>query len=414
MNWFIFRIAYRYYQGIHSEKSISIMMFISGLGIFIGSFALALVASIMNGFEQMTHKKLQGIHAQVIMRSIHNQPLQSKKVTDLLTSEFPEVLHFAPTAFGQVIIQQEGTTDITNALLLRAVNPEQEGMVSTLGDKISDQNGKQISLSKALENNQVVIGKKLADAYHIIPGTSINLMYVSELKVKGKRISLDTQTVTVSGTFSTGIEEFDYGLILCSFSLFKQLFPDIGITQFNLTLHKDANERATVDALKKRFGTSLEIYSWKDLYPSLVAALRIEKYAMGAIIALIALVASMNIISLLFMQITQKRADIAIYQTLGMRVSTIMTIFLCMGVSICMLSSSLGLIAAWAVGTALQRYPFITLPDTYYVSHLPIEMSLDIFVAVFIIVIIMGTIASLLPITRIKRMQIAHILRFEG
>ena len=76
-----------------------------------------------------------------------------------------------------------------------------------------------------------------------------------------------------------------------------------------------SKEKQVVESLKKRL--DLEVMSWKDLYSSLVSALILEKYAILFILALVALVASLNIISLLFMYVTQKRTDIAILSNNG-------------------------------------------------------------------------------------------------
>ena len=69
MNYSIWLIAWRYLMGSHKERSISIMVKICFLGIFIGSCSLALVMAVMDGFEQATHEKIQGIHANLIMKS---------------------------------------------------------------------------------------------------------------------------------------------------------------------------------------------------------------------------------------------------------------------------------------------------------------------------------------------------------
>jgi lipoprotein-releasing system permease protein len=412
MNSLVFRIAYRYLLGTHSEKNISVMVIISCIGIFIGTFALALVASIMNGFEKATHEKLQGIHSQVIMRSTSNEPLNFEKIAAVLGKEFPSVGDFAPTTFKQVIIQKKENNDLTNALLLKAIDPSLEEKVSNIGNTITGLPGLKAPLAFLLDGNQVVIGKKMAESLDITPGNEIRLLFTPEQKVRNKKIALDNYDVTVSGTFSTGIEEFDYGLILASFSLVKKIFPDAGVTQLSIRLAPGANEQATIAQLKNRF--NIDVFSWKDLYPALVSALKLEKYAMLLILALIALVATMNIISLLFMQIIQKRPDIAIYQAMGLSGTNIMVIFLLMGMGICFVAGLCGLAAAYGAGLLLKKYPFISLPDTYYVSHLPIQMSWEIFLLVFIIVLIMGTLASLLPARSVKSIQIAKILRFEG
>ena len=54
------------------QKSISTMTIICFVGIFIGSFALALVTAVMNGFEVAIHAKMQGIHSNIIIQSYKN------------------------------------------------------------------------------------------------------------------------------------------------------------------------------------------------------------------------------------------------------------------------------------------------------------------------------------------------------
>jgi lipoprotein-releasing system permease protein len=122
----------------------------------------------------------------------------------------------------------------------------------------------------------------------------------------------------------------------------------------------------------------------------------------------------MNIISLLFMQITQKRPDIAILKAMGMSHGSISSIFFIIGMTISCVASFFGLLAAVIASWLLQRYPFITLPDTYYVTHLPVAMNGEIIVAVFCVVIIFSLFATWLPIQRIRSINVSRVLRFEG
>jgi lipoprotein-releasing system permease protein len=216
----------------------------------------------------------------------------------------------------------------------------------------------------------------------------------------------------VSGMFKTGIDEFDNGLILCSFDLMHELFPDNGATQLSLRLQPNEDEQKTIQQLQDTL--QLEVYSWKDLYPALVSALKLEKYAMFLILALITLVASMNIIALLFMQITQKRPDIAVLRAMGALPRTITQIFLIMGMSIALVASACGIALAWIATLILQNYPFITLPDAYYVSHLPAKMDWQLVLSVFSVVICMSFIATWLTARRTRSINSAQVLRFEG
>lgn len=412
MNTLPFLITWRYLLGARSEKNISIMVLICFLGIFIGALALALVASVMNGFEKVTHQKLQGIHAQIIMRSLTGEQLNSGKIQELLTAEFPEIENFSPSTYKQVIIQKPDSDEITNAVILKAINPLQETTVSNIGNKIVQSADNKKTLDNLLSNDSIIIGDKLAKSLEIEPGQKVNLLLLPEQQIKKRKITLDQHEVLVSGIFSTGIEEFDNGLILASFALASKLFPEAGVTQFNIHLKKDADEKTIIQKLKDRF--HLDVFSWKELYPALVAALKLEKYAMFFILALITLVACMNIISLIFMQIIQKRPDIAIYQAMGMQNGTITSLFMLMGVGICACAAFTGLITAYGIGLLIERYPFIQLPDTYYVSHLPIKMEWSIFLFIFILIVIMSIIATWIPCRNIRTIHAANVLRFEG
>lgn len=404
-------ITWRYILGARTEKNISVMIVICFLGIFIGAFALALVASIMNGFEKATHQKLRGIHAQIIMRSFGNE-LDAEKISNVLQTEFPEIESFSPSSYKQIIIQKPGSQEITNAVVFKAIDPELEQKTSNIGQKIVKGIENILSLPALVRDNQIVIGKKLAENLGLSVGDTVDLLYIPYDEIKGRKITLGKKQAIISGIFSTGIEEFDSNLALGSFSLMMNIFDQVGINQFNIQLAPNTDEAKTIEKLKNRL--RLDVFSWKELYPALVAALKLEKYAMFFILALITLVASMNIISLIFMQIIQKRPDIAILQSMGMHNRDIIKLFMLMGIGISALASLAGLIAAYCAALLLEKYPFISLPDTYYVSHLPVHMEWYIFALVFVLIVIMSIIATWIPARNISSINAASILRFEG
>ncbi|GMU19554.1 MAG: hypothetical protein AMXMBFR12_07460 [Candidatus Babeliales bacterium] len=403
-------LGWRYLLGARFEKNISLMILICFCGIFIGTLALALVASVMNGFEKVTHQKLQGIHSQIIMRGAGKE-LNGPAIEAAL-KEIPEVAAFSPGIYKQVIIQNPESDDISNAVIIKGINSQLEASTSAIAQKITGYEGLSASLSSLVSNNAIIIGSKLAELLNIIPGDSVDLLYIGSEKIKNRKITLDTHQARVSGIFTTGIEEFDSGLILGSLDLVKTMFGTTGISQYNIQLAPEADEAQTIKNLKQRF--KLEVFSWKELYPALVAALKLEKYAMFFILALIALVACMSIVSLIFMQIIQKRPDIAILQSMGMATADIITLFMIMGSGLAAIAAAAGLLAAFFIGWLIQTYPFITLPDTYYVSHLPIAMEWNIFLAIFLLVLLMALIATWLPARAIKTMKPANVLRFEG
>lgn len=410
MNGLHFLIAWRYLLGTRLEKNISAMVRICFIGIMIGSFALALIIAVMNGFEKVTHEKMQGIHSQIIIRG-YGDHLNIEQLNRVLHKEFPEVIGASPNATKQVILQERNSDDISNIVFLKGIDPAAEARVSILEKKLHTATGDK-TLTAILQENHILIGNKLAQELDVMAGEPINILFAEDEHARKRKISLAKHDAILGGTFKTGIEEFDSGLAFCSMNFLQQLLPDAGPTQINLKLQPDADEDAVIQRLRDRF--NLEVYSWKDLYPALVSALKLEKYAMFLILALITLVASMNIISLLFMQITQKRGDIAILKAMGMADGNIQSIFVIMGMAITGLASITGLILAFIAGLILQWYPFIELPDVYYVTHLPVRMEPNLFALVFLVVIVLSFLSTWIPARRTKKINIAHVLRFEA
>ena len=131
------------------------------------------------------------------------------------------------------------------------------------------------------------------------------------------------------------------------------------------------------------------------------------------LLLLITVIATTNLISVLYTQITNKRVDIALLKTVGLANRYIILIFIFMGLMLSGAAALCGLTAAFIIGTALQNYSFIELPDVYYVSKLPIHMTWHTFALIFFIVLFLSLCATLSCIRMIRAIKITRTLRFE-
>lgn len=399
-------LAIKYLFSVKKENTISTTIKICSIGILIGTFSLALVMSIMNGFEKVTIEKMQALYPQIIMEK-PNSSLDIKKISQVIKKEFPEIESFAPNNIQYVILQINNDNDINNVVILKGIDPNTESKINNIENKIisSLHNG---NLEKLIEKNQILIGEKTAKNFNIKIGNRVNLLFPD--KVNSNQIMFDKKEMIVSGIFKTGLDEFDSKLIFTSLNYLKKHFNYLP-TQLGIKLKKNCNEKLIIEKLKKRF--KFEVYSWKELQPSLLSALKLEKYVMYFIILLITFVASTNIISLIFMLITQKQRDIAILKAMGTKNNILQIIFLKIGLIISVFSVCLGLLLAYLFGKFLEMYPFIELPDVYYVTTLPIKMEFTIFLNVFVSVMLICIIAILIPIKKIKTLNIVDVLKYE-
>ncbi len=409
MQTFLFTLAARYLKGAQEEKNISLMTKICFWSILIGTLALVLVTAVMNGFEKATQEKFQTIHPEIFMQSFGSK-LNVDAIKNVIQKEFPEVAAVSPRASQYVIMHDPADKKSQFIMSIRGINPRTEKNVSKLEETIvKTEDGK--SLANTLTGNNIIIGQKMADQLALQIGDTIELFYMSKQPTT-RKVRLSQQTARIGGFFKSGITDFDTTLLITSLDFFNILFANEGIKKLGIKLKPGINQEQAIDKLSRRFG--LDVFAWQQMYPALLQALKLEKYAMFFILALITLVASMNIISLLFMVITQKRGDIAILKSMGMPNSSITKIFMIMGITIALLAASTGLAIGFGIGLLLTWFPFIKLPDVYYVSHLPIQMEPGIFIAVFIVVLLMSIIATWIATRRTRSINIAQVLRYEG
>ena len=376
-------------------------------GIFLGTFSLALIISIMKGFEEATYLKMQTIYPQIIIDA-DGQELNYEQLIPILQDPTYKIASFSPQWIGQALCNNIESDQMPHVVQIKGINPTQEQQVTPLHTMLLPKTQPHY-LDRLMKGNQIIIGKQLAVQLQLSTGSQLNLIYTHNEDMS-RKVEFEQKKVIVTGIFETGIDDFDANFIYCSSQLFEEIFPDHGVAQIYLNMTPKENENKVIEKLHDRL--NLNIYSWKKLYTPLVEALELEKYAMFIILLLIVLVASSNIISLLFMLITQKRKDIALLLTFGLTPHKVKNIFLVVSMSITTLSALFGLVGAYLVGVALEHYRWIKLPDNiYYTSHLPIYLDLYLFLFIFFVVLIISFFASLIPLRKIKTIDIANILR---
>ncbi len=402
-------LAWRYVQEATHQSTIKTMIWICLTSVFVGTFSLALILSIMSGFEAATSKKLQGTYPDIIIESPSGAFLDTETLIPYLQKNYPSAIAYTCAYSSlQLLVQPIDTPEPTIVGMMKGIQPKEEACVSALCTRYS------LPLQEVeqrLHDDAVIVGKGLAEQLNATPGTMINLLYNPDPHAKLTEMHFSTRTAKVIGIIDTGIADYDSTLIIAHQSFIHELLEDDCIKEIGLKLLPSVNAQKLAHELSQLPG--IVAYRWQDLYPSLVSALKLEKYVMGFILGLITLVASMNNISLLYMFITSKRTEIALLKSFGMSNTAIALIFIFFNSIITTLASATGLLGAYATGKLLDIYPLFELPDVYYVTHLPIHLDPILFICIFFFVLFLSVLTALLPISSLKKINITHTLRFE-
>ncbi|MCM8780825.1 MAG: ABC transporter permease [Candidatus Omnitrophica bacterium] len=389
-------ISWRYLTTKRKEKFISLISFISILGVAIGVMSLVVVIAVMTGFDRDLRNKIIGNYAHLTISGY--QGINSVEYEEIAKkiSLRPEIKGMSPFIQAQVITRQR---DRFYALNLKGIDPLKESQVSQIKEYLI-----QGDIGNLVEDC-VIVGKELA-LYLDLGLDSIITVYSSEGR---------PHNLKVVGIFNSGMYEYDMNLVFINIRTAQEIMGlDNRFTAIAVKLDNVYKADKLKDELLKVLGFNYSINTWIDSNKNFFAALKLEKLTMFIILTLIILVASFNIISTLVVLVVEKTKDIGILKSLGMSSVQIRRIFTYVGILIGILGVSFGALAGILICTLLKKYQFIKLPqDIYYIQYLPVVidwMDIGIIIASALLISFVSTIY---PANKASRLQPVEALRYE-
>ena len=401
-------IALRYLKSKKKYRGVSVTTAISISGVAVGVMALLVVLSVMSGFHQDLQKKILGANAHIIIRDYKGPMQDYQKVTEALRDE-KEIVASAPFVLGQVMLSHGNRT---HGVFLRGIRPETEAKTTEILSHIK--NGDFTKLSEENKIPGIIIGKELAAGLGVFINDTINI--VSPLGEIGPMGMLPKiKQFKVIAIFEIGMFEYDSSLALTNIRQAQDFFGmGSTISGIEVRLRDIYTAEKIKNHLQEKLGFPYYIMDWMQMNKNLFSALKLEKFAMFVILVLIILVASFNIISNLIMNVMEKSREIAILKAIGATNRGIMTVFIFQGFFIGFIGTAIGVFGGVVLGYILNTYQIIKLPaDVYYLSHLPVKMSLFDFITVSVSAITITFLATIYPAWQAAKMDPVEPLRYE-
>jgi len=403
-------IALRYLLNRGNHAFISVISWVSILGVALGVASLIVVLGVMNGFSNELRDKILGVNAHIVVTSLEGtirdyaDLARQARATDGVAGVMPFV-------YSEVMLS---TPMGVKGVVLRGIDPHSADEVITLSRDLVQ--GDVLEMSDTSGQPGIFVGAELAARLGLRVGSLVNL-----LSPAGQRsavgFSPSIEPFLVQGIFRTGMYEYDSSLAYITIPAAQNL---LGITSdlvsgLEVRLHDVyAAPRVAAELEVVLGGFPLHVRTWMEMNQNLFAALKLEKTAMFVILVMIVLVGSFSIITTLVMLVMEKTKDIAVLASMGAGPRRIGRIFIFLGTVIGGLGTALGFGFGLLLCYLLQRYQFIQLPmDVYYLDHLPVQLqSLDLLV-IALAAMVMCFLATLYPARQASRLQPAEALRYE-
>ncbi|MDR1586402.1 MAG: FtsX-like permease family protein, partial [Treponema sp.] len=240
---------------------------------------------------------------------------------------------------------REAEEKLTGLDGLRGVWPEQRGMAVIAGRKgrtgagiralppsFWEDNGGYLvtlaGLSKPETERDVLLGESLALAVSAETGDTIRIMTLGQ-SASGNNIPR-VSAFTVRGIVSSGYHELDaLWCIVSPEGGSRILSPEFASSSLIVKIddpYKGA--AAAADSLRSVLGPGYSVYTWQDLMRSQYSSYVSTRQLLLFIMALVVIVAAVNVSSATSMLVIERRRDIAILKAQGASASGIRNIFL--------------------------------------------------------------------------------------
>ena len=385
--------ALRYINSTHKNYYFSWITILSILGIAIGIGALILVISLMNGFEKELRDRFLAANAHILIFRYPSGVENHTEVSEFITkkSKFRKKVKGVSPFVHYETIAKKGS--LTKNVLVRGIDPLKRSAVQDLQRFIKPSGSAKFLYDETLFKSKVksvIIGSGLQDELNIEIGDFVKL-----ISPDTKNISVFEQ-FQVQGIYDSGLDHYDGKLVLMNVPTAQKFF-NMGkrVTGLEIGLHDPNDSIGISKQIKKKM--KIQTKPWQSFNKAIFNALEMERAVIAMIAALVALVASFNIFTTLFVSVSQKRRDISVFKSLGARNAQVLWMFLKQGAIIGLIGALLGVGFSYLFAKALVKYQFIKLPDLYYVTKLPMEFSPAVYIVITLCGIIICLLAGLYP-----------------
>ncbi len=411
----IIRIAWRQILSRSNSGFVRTVSSLSIAGIAIGVAALVILNSFMDGFSGSILQQLSSIHPPMEIRIPGGFAIEQEDFhfADSLAAMSGNITSISPVLEKTVVAA--GNSGDVAGVRVRGVDWDVEPFLVS-GERLKDLN---------ISGQGAVLGTALSERLGVTRGDSIRLASTDATQFSAMgRLLVDTiVSVSVSAVMDFGIDEYNSAIIITDLTTASLLFRDpIRATSLSVGLVREADPVREAEILSVTLRDSyiageseyMVCSSFISTHRNLFAALGLEKTGMTIVLALISVVALLNLLSALNMIAIEHRRDTGVLRSMGASPDMVISTGLMQGGIIGLSGALTGSIFAILVIIAVNNFFPIKLDSgVYWIDVLPGKLQPLLILSIGLATILACFLASLFPALHAIKVSPSEAVRYE-
>ncbi|CAN5795278.1 FtsX-like permease family protein [soil metagenome] len=397
--------AWRYFKGKKSANAINIISWVTTAVIAFATCCQLLVLSVFNGFEDLVKSLYSSFYTDL-------KVVPAKGKTFTLTTVQLSQIKQQPAIQDVSLIAEEKA-------LLKIKNGEAQSVIYIKGvdDHFANVSGVPAKLTSgkfntgSVDTPKLIIGAGIQNALAININDEFAPEYITVILPKKNVVgndplaSLSEGNVTTNAVFAIQ-QDFDNKYTFSNIGFVKQqmglLENEFTSAEIKLRPEQDIQDART--SLQKTLGDHYKVQTKYEQNSNLYSTMRLEKWAIYAVLSLILIVASFNMVSALTMLVLEKKQDIAILQSMGTTSSQIKKIFLSEGILLAGIGAFCGIVLALIICLLQLKFKLIKLQGgSFLIDYFPVKLVATDFLLVAGTAMAIAFIASWFPAFKASR-----------
>jgi lipoprotein-releasing system permease protein len=398
------QLAFRYLRGKGTANIVPILSRISMTAIAVASAAMIILFSVLNGFTNLVSDLYKAFYPEIKITAAKGKffALDAKQMSVVKTVD--GITGLTTVLEDNVLLTGN---DETKVAILKGID-ERYLNVNEVKPYIIEGNDS-VAISPA---PTALMGLQLANEMGLDITNAFSSLVLHYPNSKSSNLALNPQSafqtlqLKPDGVFQVQ-DEFDSKYILAPLSLVQGLMQAEGqYSSVELKLGKNIDPDRVKKELSARLGSNYIIATRFEQNRTLYMVMKSEKWAVFAILVLVLLIASFNMVGALTMLVLEKQKDMAILRAMGAEPATIRNIFLAEGVLWSFTGGLIGLVFGTLLSLGQKHFHWIQMQGNFIIEAYPVSMQWTDFLLILGTILFVGLLAAWYPAVKAQKAQV--------